>query len=72
MRFNMKAERVRKGLTIKEVAREIGVHENAVMRWENGESEPLGINLVKMSRLYGCAPDYLLGLTDERTAKEQR
>ena len=66
MRYNMRAERVRKGLTVKEVAHEIGVHENAVTRWENGEAEPLGTNLVKMAKLYGCAPDYLLDLTEER------
>lgn len=66
MRKNMKAERARSGFTAEEVAQKIGVHPNALLRWENGESEPLGSNLVSLSKLYDCSPGYLLGLTDER------
>lgn len=67
MRQNMKAERARVGLTLKEVADHIGVHVNAVSRWENGEAEPNGTNLINLSKLYGVAPEYLLGQTDDRT-----
>lgn len=67
VKANMKAERALSGLTAKEVAQQIGVHENALLRWENGEAEPLGVNLINLARFYGCSPDYLLGLTDERT-----
>lgn len=67
MRVNMKAERARAGMSAKEVAHEIGVHENAVLRWEDGTAEPMGGNLVKLANLYGCSADYLLGVTDERT-----
>lgn len=67
MRGNMKAERSRRGLTCKQVARIIGVHENAVIRWENDEAEPMASNLIKLAQLYECSPEYLLGLTDERT-----
>lgn len=66
MRGNMKAERARVGLTAEEVAKKIGVHPNAVLRWENEEAEPLCTNLIKLAKLYGCSPDYLPGLTDER------
>ena len=69
MRANMKAERARKGLSAKEVANRIGVHENAVLRWESGDAEPLGNNLVKLANLYSCSPDYLLGISDERGSK---
>ena len=69
MRANMKAERARKGLSAKEVANRIGVHENAVLRWESGDAEPLGNNLVKLANLYNCSPDYLLGISDERGSK---
>lgn len=67
MRYNMKAERSRKGLSAKDVAKNIGVHENALLRWESGEAEPLGSNLIALSEFYGCSPEYLLELTDERT-----
>lgn len=70
MRYNMRAERVRLGLTAKEVAARVGVHENALLRWENGISEPLGQNLIKLSELYSCSPEYLLGMTDERNGRD--
>lgn len=66
MRGNMKVERARVGLTAEEVAKKIGVHPNALLRWENEEAEPLCTNLIKLAKLYECSPDYLLGLTDER------
>lgn len=66
MRKNMKAERARCGLSAEEAAKKIGVHPNALLRWENEESEPLCSNLIKLAKLYDCSPDYLLGLTDVR------
>ena len=65
----MRAERARAGLTAKEVATAVGVHENAVLRWESGDAEPMSTNLVKLSELYGCSPEYLLEQTSDRTAK---
>lgn len=72
MRYNMKAERSRMGLSAKEVAKRIGVHENALLRWENGDSEPLGSNLIALSEFYSCSPEYLLELTDKRAAAASR
>ena len=62
----MRAERYRAGLTIKEAARAAGVHQNTLVRWERGEADPRAINLVNLSKLYGCTPEYLLGMTDDR------
>lgn len=69
MRKNMKAERARAGLSAGEVAQRIGVHQNAVLRWESGEAEPLSSNLMKLASLYGCSIEYLLDQTDDRTAR---
>lgn len=66
MRKNMKAERARIGMSAKQVAEKIEVHENALLRWENGDAEPMGENLVRLAKLYGCSADYLLDMTDER------
>lgn len=63
---NMRAERARMGLTTEQVAERIGVHKNAVSRWENGLAEPTAGNLVSLCRLYGCSPEYLLDMTDDR------
>ena len=62
----MRAERARSGLSAKEVARRIGVHENAILRWESGKADPLGSNLINLSNLYSCSPEYLLDQTNER------
>ncbi len=69
MRGNMKAERARKGLSAKDVAKSIGVSVNQIFRWEAGEQEPSGSNLLKLSKLYQCSPDYLLDITVERGAQ---
>lgn len=69
MRGNMKAERARLGLTIEDVAKEVGVNRNSVFRWESGEVEPTAENLEKLARLYGCTVEYLLEQTTERTGK---
>lgn len=68
-RKNMKAERARNGLSAREVAKRIGVHENAVLRWESGDAEPLGSNLIKLAELYECTPEYLLSQSDGREKK---
>lgn len=63
---NIKSERVRLGMTQEQVAKSVGVHINAVRIWESEESKPNSFNLIALSKLFGCSPDYLLGLTDER------
>lgn len=68
MRGNMKAERIRNGLTIEQVGKLIDVHPNAISRWENGKAEPSASNLIALSNLYKCTPEYLLDMTDSRTA----
>ena len=66
---NMRAERARLGLTIKNVAEKLGVHPNAVSRWESDETDPAANNLIALCNLYGCSPEYLLDMTDERNGK---
>lgn len=63
----MRCGRLAKGLTARDVAKKIGVHENAVLRWENGEAEPLGSNLIKLSKLYEISADELM---DQETARD--
>lgn len=68
MRNNLRAERIRLGLTAGQVASEIDVHPNTLLAWERGESQPLSSNLMKLSEYYDCSPDYLLGLQPGRMA----
>lgn len=60
MRLNMRAERVRLGLTQTELAERLGVTQMTVVRWESGETIPSAMSLLGLSKLYGCAPEYLL------------
>lgn len=64
---NICSERHRLGLTQLELADRIGVSVNAVSAWENGFFKPSSNSLKKLSQLFSCSTDYLLGLTDERT-----
>ena len=67
--YNIKAERVRCGMTVEDAANALGVHKNAVYRWERGLAEPSASHLVAMASIYGCTPDYLLGWTDDRNGR---
>ena len=67
MTKNIKSERVRIGLSQDVLAEKLGVHVNSVRKWENGETQPGSMSLIAMSKIFNCSPDYLLGLTDERT-----
>lgn len=67
--YNIRAERIRLGLSAATVAQAVGVHKNAIYRWECGITEPSGSHLVKLATLYGCSPDYLLGFTEDRNGK---
>lgn len=69
MRANMKAERARNGLRAEDVAHKIGVSTGTLFAWENGKKEPKSSNLMRLASLYGCAPEYLLGVTDEHTGR---
>lgn len=64
---NFKSERMRMGLTRKEVGERLGKSEAVIGRWERGEQSPsLFPDTVMLAELYGCTIDYLCGLTSER------
>lgn len=65
----MKAERARRGLSAREVSELIGVSVNQIYRWETGEQEPSASSVIKLSRLYECTPEYLMGITDDKNGR---
>lgn len=69
MLTNMRRERLERGLSIQDVANSLKVHPNAVSRWETNKTEPTSSNLIALCRLYGCSPEYLLGMTDDKQAQ---
>ena len=56
--------RTDRDLQIKEVATYLQMHPNVYSRYEKGTREIPVWALVKLSELYGCSTDYILGLTD--------
>ena len=65
MRQKMRDARLMAHLTADEAAERIGVHVNALLRWERGEADPMGSNLIALSKLYGASPEALLELSDQ-------
>ena len=59
-------ERFRKsrGITVKELASNIYVHESAVRNWEKGRRIPSSEEIIRIAQIYGVSADYLLGLSD--------
>ena len=64
----LRQERLRRGLSLEEAAQAMGFGVDEPESWESGGSEPFGSQLVVMYKFYGCSPDYLLGLVEERDA----
>ena len=65
-RANLIAERARKGWTIAEAAERVGVSKNTYAAWELGHSAIRSDNLPRLSEVFDCTTDYLLGLSHER------
>ena len=64
----MRGERLRLGMTVEEAAHGIGIPASLLRELESGDREMHASELVKLAAFYGCSPDFLLGLADERNA----
>lgn len=64
---NLRRERLRRGLGVEEAASGMGVAPELLRGWESDEDEPRASDLRRASTFYGCSPDYLLGMTRQRT-----
>lgn len=56
---NIKAELARKGMTQKELAIIVGVHESTFSQWVNGNTEPLISQALKIAKALDSSVDYL-------------
>lgn len=53
------------------VAERVGVTASVVSAYETGIRQPSYESLIKLARLYNVSTDYLLGVSDRRTAESQ-
>ena len=58
--MNLRAIRMRKGYRVGDVAKAMGVNPSAVTHWENGETLPSTVKLIKLADLYGIPVDNLI------------
>lgn len=62
----IKRRRLELNLTLKDVAKALGVAEATVSRYESGEIQNMGIDKVEaLSRVLRCSPGYLMGWEDK-------
>lgn len=67
MRKNIEAERGRMGLSKEALSKKLQITPKTYNGYVGGNSIPSDV-LVAMADLFDCRVDYLLGLTDTRTA----
>lgn len=64
---NIKSERARLNLSQKELADMLEVDESTVNRWERDIGPVKASYLSKLSEIFNCTTDYIIGRSDERT-----
>ncbi len=62
MQITLRAARVNKGLTQKEMASLIGVNHTTILKWEKGETYPDVINIRKIEEVLGVKYDDIIFL----------
>ena len=56
--------RTEKGLSIQSLSKEVQIGVASICRWENGQADGKGAQLVVLAKYFGVSTDYLLGLED--------
>lgn len=59
--------RKQEGITMAQLAKEIGVSMHSVFRWELGKTSPTAKELVLLARRFNVTPNELLGVGDEKS-----
>ena len=68
----IKELREERGLTQKELAKEIGVSPSSISRYERGVADFNIYVVMKLSRFFQVSSDYIFGLTEQRARRNGR
>lgn len=69
----IKKRRKELGLTLKDVAQELGVSESLISRYESNDVKNMGIDkITPLAKVLKCSPAYLMGWTEEKQKKEEK
>lgn len=60
MKITLRAARVNRGLTQKEMAELVGVNNTTILKWEKGETYPDVINIRKIEEVLGVKYDDII------------
>lgn len=65
-KFNerLKELRIEKGLSQKQLSKEVNISQSALAYWETGERTPNAQAIITLAQYFGVTTDYLLGLED--------
>lgn len=66
----LKELRNKKGMTQEELAQNINTSRSNIANYETGKNNPSVEMLEKLSEIFNCSMDYLMGRTDLKTTKE--
>ena len=69
--IRIKELRLEKGLSQEELGQFLNIQKSAISKYERGALEPNKTMLIKMSELFHCSVDYLLGLSDIRNTNKK-
>ena len=61
----LKTLRIEKGYSQKELSQQLGLSANCICEYEKGRSEPNMETLKKLSLIFECSIDYLVGHSDD-------
>lgn len=61
----MRQFRKQRNLSMEEVSRSIGVHQNTIANWERLESNPNAEKLICLSAMYGRSASELMEVVDD-------
>ncbi|WP_053985273.1 helix-turn-helix domain-containing protein [Niameybacter massiliensis] len=64
--IRIKSLRIEKGLSQEELGSLLNIQKSAISKYERGALEPGKSMLIKMSSIFNCSVDYLLGLSSVR------
>lgn len=72
LRQRIKHMRTSKDFTLKEVANYLGIKEATAQRYESGDIKNIPYdNIVLMSKLFDCSPQYLMGWENENSSNKK-
>ena len=60
----LKELKMEKGISLPALAKELKIGKSSLYRWENGEADINGTQLIKLAIYFKVSTDYLLGLED--------